>query len=1021
MGVGRVGLKMAGAGLKAGATIAKAAGGLASNLMPWNWSKWGSKSHDMMASEEAVSTLKSILQLLDERLQKPKRKLFGDSDSDGDRDGSLADLMGKRGKNKHPVKVKVPEEGEKKEGAWSKILSVLGPLGMILGAGFSAVTSAVAGMGSLLFGGITSIAGGIASVLGPIITSGLGAIAGLIGKAIKAISAARAASTAGDMFDDMTDVDGPDGDKKNKNGKGRGKGKGMGRASGKARGFFGRMVDGAKELGGKAADGMRGTKDAVVDKGGKAARAVKGQAGRAAKYVDGQVVKQVAKVAAGQAAKKAAVAGAGAGAAAVAASGALGAAAIAAAPIIATGVAVAGTAYTGYEIGNWAWKKWADVEELERLRFLQYGINPDDQDQVQMVRSLEEEFVDEVSWRNNTSPEFKLSPSEALEMWAENMGVDIMIQAHAEEWVTWFSKRFYPIVMNHLIACKNLGDINLDDVDDEIDEKRIPSYLSSVTVKYRYREKNDPFSVVASPFPGYFVQTNELAIAAYTDNLFTKYGIANPVSMESLVPKSSKETDGKQETDKVLEYEAAKALPKNAETSVTREVDKAKLDTIDPQPSQLETGQLAAKEEPRFNKPDPATAPVQIPPAPEEPPKVKLPDTATPAANPSGSGMVKYMRPCKGPITSPYGMRVHPIKKVQKMHNGIDIGAPGGTPIYASAAGTVFRADYSNSYGNVVYIRHANGWSTRYAHMQKFGPGISTGVQVQQGQLIGYVGNTGASKGNHLHFEMRTGSNYDSPTVDPAQYIGAASEIKAIEASVKLEDGATMDGSIEGFNTFTGAPESMQPTDKVLTVGGRTIVIKNEQNEETFDPSHNIDNVNRGTVDPSRDAPVNQTYDNVKSINQSSAPSVPSSGGDGGGYVPTYTGVPGFDRTPGGSSSSTDREFGSYEPVATPRVPTPESNAGFNTQMQQMERVTEDEQIKHLRTMANGITRLVTIAEQLSTNMGKPPAPPRETARGVNTNTSAAPAAPVAKGGPSNGGMGRGSTNIKPPVDVSSR
>jgi hypothetical protein len=159
----------------------------------------------------------------------------------------------------------------------------------------------------------------------------------------------------------------------------------------------------------------------------------------------------------------------------------------------------------------------------------------------------------------------------------------------------------------------------------------------------------------------------------------------------------------------------------------------------------------------------------------------------------------------------------------------------------------------------------------------------------------------------------------------------------------------------------------------------------------------------------------------VKSINNSSAPNVPSAGGDGGGYVPNYTGVPGFDRTPGGSSSSTDREFGSYEPVATPRVPTPESNAGFNTQMQQMERVTEDEQIKHLRTMANGITRLVTIAEQLSTNMGKPPAPPRETARGVNTNTSAAPAAPVAKGGPSNGGMGRGSTNIKPPVDVSSR
>ena len=112
-------------------------------------------------------------------------------------------------------------------------------------------------------------------------------------------------------------------------------------------------------------------------------------------------------------------------------------------------------------------------------------------------------------------------------------------------------------------------------------------------------------------------------------------------------------------------------------------------------------------------------------------------------------------------LTSAFGYRIHPITGKPHSHTGIDIPAPGGTSILAAKSGQVVTSAYHYSYGNYVVIDHGNGNSTLYAHMSS--RAVSEGQMVTQGQVIGYVGTTGSSTGNHLHFEVR--DNYTR--VDP--------------------------------------------------------------------------------------------------------------------------------------------------------------------------------------------------------------------------------------------------------------
>ena len=105
-------------------------------------------------------------------------------------------------------------------------------------------------------------------------------------------------------------------------------------------------------------------------------------------------------------------------------------------------------------------------------------------------------------------------------------------------------------------------------------------------------------------------------------------------------------------------------------------------------------------------------------------------------------------------LSSPFGMRKHPIDGFNKMHRGTDFAAPLGTPIMASGDGVVKKAGWCGGGGNCIVIKHNSTYQTVYAHMSKFASGIRSGIRVKQGQTIGFVGSTGKSTGPHLHYEV---------------------------------------------------------------------------------------------------------------------------------------------------------------------------------------------------------------------------------------------------------------------------
>ncbi|MDO1559418.1 peptidoglycan DD-metalloendopeptidase family protein [Brevundimonas sp. 2R-24] len=105
-------------------------------------------------------------------------------------------------------------------------------------------------------------------------------------------------------------------------------------------------------------------------------------------------------------------------------------------------------------------------------------------------------------------------------------------------------------------------------------------------------------------------------------------------------------------------------------------------------------------------------------------------------------------------ISSNFGMRRHPIAGYRRMHQGIDFAAGMGTPVVSAADGVVVEARRWGGYGNWVRIRHTGGWETGYAHLSRYARGLRAGQRVRQGQVIAYVGSTGASTGPHLHYEL---------------------------------------------------------------------------------------------------------------------------------------------------------------------------------------------------------------------------------------------------------------------------
>ena len=125
-------------------------------------------------------------------------------------------------------------------------------------------------------------------------------------------------------------------------------------------------------------------------------------------------------------------------------------------------------------------------------------------------------------------------------------------------------------------------------------------------------------------------------------------------------------------------------------------------------------------------------------------------------------------------ISSAFGMRMHPIKKVMKMHKGVDFGAIHGTNILSIGDGIIKNAGYSSSYGYYIIIKHKGRFESLYAHLNSIAHGIVKGKRVKRGRFIGKVGATGLATGAHLHLEL----HFQGKHVDPIRYIDAMSNLR---------------------------------------------------------------------------------------------------------------------------------------------------------------------------------------------------------------------------------------------------
>ncbi|WP_062227892.1 M23 family metallopeptidase [Aureimonas frigidaquae] len=147
-----------------------------------------------------------------------------------------------------------------------------------------------------------------------------------------------------------------------------------------------------------------------------------------------------------------------------------------------------------------------------------------------------------------------------------------------------------------------------------------------------------------------------------------------------------------------------------------------------------------------------------------------------------------------GRFTSPFGSRRHPVLGYSRMHWGVDWAAPRGTPILASASGVVTHAGWTSGYGRQTVIKHANGYETSYSHQNSIAKDVTVGAKVRQGQVIGAVGSTGLSTGNHLHYEV----SVNGQRVDPMRIrLPASRSLKGEQLQAFHEERERIDKLIE--------------------------------------------------------------------------------------------------------------------------------------------------------------------------------------------------------------------------------
>ena len=351
---------------------------------------------------------------------------------------------------------------------------------------------------------------------------------------------------------------------------------------------------------------------------------------------------------------------------------------------------------------------------IETYRLLQYGINPHDDYQVQPIRALEHFCFDVMGF--NYQRISKVTPYSVLMKVEKFFPIDKGNQTDANAWLYWYTQRFLPIYVKYLKFIEKEKIKDFFDIERVAQSSKLPLLVMAVNpTGYDI----DPYDVISSPFGGYKLSVTTDVIYEFKQYLLN---LKAPEKIELKLGDTSPDAIRAYQQQMSARSIRSQDVSKGAQTIIN----KAPVTNVSRQFSPWRS---------------------------------------------SDDNLISLMPPVDAQPNSLYGIRKDPITGEIKKHLGVDYAAPKGTPIRAAADGKIIKKYESDSYGNVIFIEHNDGLVTKYAHMSRFNDAFGLNDVVKTGEIIGYVGNTGKSSGNHLHFELRKGPDQNAASYDPLEYM----------------------------------------------------------------------------------------------------------------------------------------------------------------------------------------------------------------------------------------------------------
>jgi murein DD-endopeptidase MepM/ murein hydrolase activator NlpD len=457
------------------------------------------------------------------------------------------------------------------------------------------------------------------------------------------------------------------------------------------------------------------------------------------------------------------------------------------------------------------------------LRMAQYGVLPDEKDRVEKILELEEELKDSVRINgeevNITITQKKLTAIAGI------FGITQANKEALNNWAVWVQNRFKPVFMKHsVMAFKYFGKTDLSLLDDKLEPDQKVDVLKSLAIPdngSNYLRNYSPFgSELKTDYELTDMILNQAVVKAKEDqggNFVTRWW-KNTFGGTPEAPKKTEENTIP-ETIRAPGYKPAD--PKTAYSQLSREAKDVSAS------ASRGYRRLGEQTNTVIRKPFNDTQSVTpVPATTANVTRVFPRNTPIVPDIPATNG--KYYLPVRGNVTSAFGQRRAPVAGASTNHKGIDLKASLGTPVVAMANGVIIKREVQRGYGNIVYLQHAGGIVSKYAHLSRFQEGQMVGSRVSGGQIIGYAGATGRVSGPHLHFEIVDSSGRQ---IDPEQFlkgtnggsgaVNASQEMIANQARRFANDDIDADDTPEVSNQATSVSKPAPATKPIPYSGGK--------------------------------------------------------------------------------------------------------------------------------------------------------------------------------------------------------